>query len=310
MIIIIIPLLAITSNLNYLTLLTISTAITIINCYTDPAFRAILPEIIDEEHLATSNALIDSLQRGSNIILPALIGVIVILVGNVGVFFICSILLFLGFIFNALLKYTNNNMIDRHSKEDFSETWEFLKQSKEIPFIIIIQFACILINTGLWRVVLPLFISNILKEGVGVYGLATSCLGIASLLMSLIMGLLSEKRLIFKFSIGVLVWGIGLSIINVFPSVAILYIGATLLGLGQSIEGLTRSVAIQIKTPNHLMGKVFSISSTSNYAADTLSLGLISIIIPLLSLSNIFILGGVIISILSLAGLKFVKKSM
>ncbi|XXS40593.1 MFS transporter [Staphylococcus aureus] len=119
LIIIIIPLLAITSNLNYLTLLTISTAITIINCYTDPAFRAILPEIIDEEHLATSNALIDSLQRGSNIILPALIGVIVILVGNVGVFFICSILLFLGFIFNALLKYTNNNMIDRHSKKIF-----------------------------------------------------------------------------------------------------------------------------------------------------------------------------------------------
>ncbi len=79
MIIIIIPLLAITSNLNYLTLLTISTAITIINCYTDPAFQQILPEIIDEEHLATSNALIDSLQRGSNI-LPALIGVIVILV--------------------------------------------------------------------------------------------------------------------------------------------------------------------------------------------------------------------------------------
>ncbi len=35
------------------------------------------------------------------------------------------------------------------------------------------------------------------------------------------------------------------------------------MGLGQSIEGLTRSVAIQIKTPNHLMGKVFSISSTS-----------------------------------------------
>lgn len=52
LIIIIIPLLAITSNLNYLTLLTISTAITIINCYTDPAFRAILPEIIDEEHFS------------------------------------------------------------------------------------------------------------------------------------------------------------------------------------------------------------------------------------------------------------------
>lgn len=120
-------------------------------------------------------------------------------------------------------------------------------------------------------------------------------------------GFTVRKRLIFKFSIGVLVWGIGLSIINVFPSVAILYIGATLVGLGQSIEGLTRSVAIQIKTPNHLMGKVFSISSTSNYAADTLSLGLISLIIPLLSLSNIFISGGAIISMLSLSGLKFLR---
>ena len=38
-----------------------------------------------------------------------------------------------------------------------------------------------------------------------------------------------------------------------------------------------------------------------------MSLGLISLIIPLLSLSNIFISGGAIISMLSLAGLKFVK---
>ncbi|MDN8779966.1 MFS transporter, partial [Staphylococcus aureus] len=80
-----------------------------------------------------------------------------------------------------------------------------LKKSKEIPFIIIIQFACKLINTGILRVALPMFISNILKEGVVVYGLATSCLVIASLLMSFIMGLLSEKRIIFKISIGVLV---------------------------------------------------------------------------------------------------------
>lgn len=89
-----------------------------------------------------------------------------------------------------------------------------------------------MINIGFWCVVLLLFIFNILKEGVGVYGLVILCLGIVFLLMLLIMGLLLEKWLIFKFSIGVLVWGIGLLIINVFLSVVILYIGVILVGFG------------------------------------------------------------------------------
>nr|WP_239441447.1 MULTISPECIES: MFS transporter [unclassified Staphylococcus] len=185
-IILLIPLLSLVGHLDYIILLIISTIITILNCFTDPAFRALLPEIVSEENLSTSNALIDSLQRGSNIILPALIGVLVILVGNIGIFYICSFLLFLGFIANILIKYKSTKRSDQsNTKEDFSESWEFLKRSKEIPYIIIIQFLCILINTGVWRVALPLFIAKSLEEGVGVYGIATSFLGIASLLTSL-----------------------------------------------------------------------------------------------------------------------------
>lgn len=58
------------------------------------------------------------------------------------------------------------------------------------------------------------------------------------------------------------------------------------------------------------MGKVFSILFILNYVVDILFLGLISLIIFLLSLSNIFILGGVIILMFSLLGLKFFKKFM
>lgn len=47
------------------------------------------------------------------------------------------------------------------------------------------------------------------------------------------------------------------------------------------------------------MGKVFSILFILNYVVDILFLGLISLIIFLLSLSNIFILGGVIILMFS-----------
>nr|WP_226953588.1 MFS transporter [Staphylococcus sp. GDX8P66P] len=310
-IILLIPLLSLVGHLDYIILLIISTIITILNCFTDPAFRALLPEIVSEENLSTSNALIDSLQRGSNIILPALIGVLVILVGNIGIFYICSFLLFLGFIANILIKYKSTKRSDQsNTKEDFSESWEFLKRSKEIPYIIIIQFLCILINTGVWRVALPLFIAKSLEEGVGVYGIATSFLGIASLLTSLIVGLLSEKYIILKFSIGVFIWGAGLLIIGVFPHTIILYLAAILVGIGQSVEGLTRSIAIQTKTPKHLMGKVFSLSSTSNYAADTLSLGFISLIIPLISLGGVFLSGGIIISLLSFVGIKYSRKDI
>lgn len=309
-IILAIPLFYLIGQLNYIMLLIISTIITILNCFTDPAFRALLPEIVSEENLSTSNALIDSLQRGSNIILPALIGVLVILIGNVGIFYICSFLLFLGFFANILIKYKPTEKGDQsNTKEDFSEAWQFLKKSKEIPYIIIIQFLCIIINTGVWRVALPLFIAKSLAEGVGVYGLATSFLGVASLLTSLVVGLLSEKYIIFKFSLGVFIWGTGLLIIGAFPNTIILYIAAVLVGIGQSMEGLTRSIAIQTKTPNHLMGKVFSLSSTSNYAADTLSLGFISLIIPLISLGGVFFSGGIIIALLSFIGIKYSRKN-
>ncbi|WP_436962687.1 MFS transporter [Staphylococcus shinii] len=304
-----IPLLSLIGQLNYITLLIISTVITILNCFTDPAFRALLPEIVSKESLSTSNALIDSLQRGSNIILPALIGVLVILVGNVGIFYICSLLLFLGFIANALIKYKPSQTSEKtNAKEDFSESWQFIKRSKEIPYIIIIQFLCILINIGVWRVALPLFIAKSLEEGVGVYGLATSFLGVAPLLTSLIVGLLSEKYIIFKFSLGVFIWGAWLLIIGMFPHTLVLYVAAILVGVGQSVEGLTRSIAIQTKTPNHLMGKVFSLSSTSNYAADTLSLGFISLVIPLITLGGVFTSGGIIITLLSFIGIRYSSK--
>lgn len=308
LIILLIPILAFSSSLNYTTLVIISSIITIINCYTDPAFRALLPELIAEEELATSNALIDSLQRGSNIMLPALVGALVFIVGNIGIFYICSTLLFLGFIANSLIK--NDKYIDKtttNTKEDFKLAWDFLKTVKTIPYIIIIQFICITINTGLWRVALPLFIAKNLHGGVSVYGLATSFLGVASLIMSLIVGLLTTKYIILKFSIGVFIWGIGLFIIDISPNVLFIYLASILIGIGQSIEGLTRSIAIQTRTPPHLMGKVFSLSSTSNYAADTLSIGIIGILTPIISLGLIFSSGGIIVSLLSFIGIKFIS---
>lgn len=160
----------------------------------------------------------------------------------------------------------------------------------------------------MWRVVLPLFIAKSLEEGVGVYGLATFFLGVASLLTSLIVELLSEKYIIFKFSLGVFIWEVGLLIIGMFPHTLVLYVAAILVGVGQSVEGLTRSIAIQTKTPNHLMGKVFSLSSTSNYAADTLSLGVISLVIPLITLGGVFTSGGVIIALLSFIGIRYSSK--
>lgn len=304
-----IPILAFNSSLNYITLLIISTIITIINCFTDPAFRALLPELITEDELATSNALIDSLQRGSNIALPALLGILVFIVGNVGIFYICSTLLFLGFIANSLIK-TDKLIVKNttNTREDFKLALNFLKTVKTIPYIIIIQFICIMINTGLWRVALPLFISKNLDEGVAVYGLATSFLGIASLIMSLIVGLFTTKYIILKFSIGVFIWGIGLFMIALSPNALFIYLAAIFIGVGQSIEGLTRSIAIQTQTPPHLMGKVFSLSSTSNYAADTLSLGIIGVLTPMISLGLIFGSGGIIVSLLSFIGLKFVSR--
>lgn len=159
-----------------------------------------------------------------------------------------------------------------------------------------------MINTGLWRVGLPIYLVAYLGYGIDTFGFITGILGAAAFATSAFLGVFKRFNPILIFNIGIVLWGIGLISIGMFPSISIIYFAAILIGMGQASEGLSRIVILQNQVPENMLGKVFSISSSLNYTSDTLSLGGISAILAIFTTATVFSGGGFVILVTGIVG--------
>ncbi len=219
----------------------------------------------------------------------------------------------LAVVCQLLINYTpNNHHINGKSLSAFGDlknTFGFLEKNLPILFIIIIQAICIFINTGLWRVGLPIYLENYLNEDITSFGYITGIMGASSFLTSIFLGAFNTYKPVSAFNIGIILWGVGLVVLGLFPSIQMIYFCTILIGVGQASQGLTRVVILQEQVPRNMLGKVFSTSSSINYASDTLSLGTISSILALLSTAASFLSGGIIILIIGMLGTMILKRT-
>lgn len=307
-----IPVLFIMNELHYSTLLILVVGITIFSCFSEPCFRAILPELINKSHLQEGNALLDSFQRGSSILVPASIGIVLKVTTQIHLFSLAFILMILAVIFNLLINYVRR--VDQKLEEESSSTikdikssFDYLKKNKDISFIVAVQGVSIFINTGLMRVGLPIYLDVYLNKDIAEFGFITGILGASSFLTSILLGLFKRLNPIYSFNIGIFLWGLGLVLIGIFPSITIIYIAMVLIGIGQASEGLARIIILQEQVPSNMLGKIFSMSSTINYLSDTISLGAISSLLGLFATTSIFSGGGCIILVIGVAGIVSLK---
>lgn len=310
--IILIPLLYLVDSIHYYLLISIAVFISILNCFSEPSFRAILPELIKDSKLQQGNALLDSIQRGAGIIVPASVGIVIKFTEQIHILTLAFILISIASICHFFIDYKNNidNTI-KAPKSTLSEikmTLSYLKLNNDIFYVILVQGISILLNTGLWRVGLPIYLESNLGKDIGTFGLITGILGAASFGTSLLLGLTKDINPIAIFNIGIILWGGGLLITGLSPSVHFIFVAAAIIGIGQASEGLGRLVILQNQVPKEMLGKVFSISSSFNYTSDTVSLGLISAVLAAFSTTSVLISGGVIIILTGILGIRLLKE--
>lgn len=298
-----IPILFSIHELNYYTLLALVVGITIFSCFSEPCFRAILPELIERTQLQAGNAILDSIQRGASILAPVSVGIVLKFTTQIHLFSLAFILLGLALVSNLFIHYLPQTgpqtaLATSSSFHDIKSSFAFLKRNKDITCIVVVQGISILINTGLMRIGLPIYLDVYLNKDVTSFGYLTGLLGAASFLTSLLLGLVKRFNPSFAFHTGITLWGIGLLVIGLFPSMTVMYMGMILIGIGQASEGLARIIILQNQVPKHMLGKIFSLSSTINYLSDTLSLGAISSVMAFMTAAVLFSgSGGVILAI-------------
>ncbi|AMW98900.1 MFS transporter [Rummeliibacillus stabekisii] len=307
-----IPILFFGGFLNYFILICTAVLISILNCFSEPSFRALLPELVTDNKLQRSNALLDSIQRGASILIPASVGIVVKFTDQIHIFTLAFILMIISTVFHLLINYQvpqfNASQSEEGTVSEIKSTLAYLKSNRSILIIILVQFISILINTGLWRVGLPIYLDKNLEKDISTYGIITGILGAAAFATSIMLGTLKKLNPLKIFNIGIILWGSGLLVIGLSPSIFMIYLATILIGVGQASEGLGRIVLIQKQVPNNMLGKVFSISSSINYTSDTVSLGIMSSVLAILSTTSVFWAGGGIILTMGLIGFSSLRK--
>lgn len=299
--------------LNYFLLMVFVIVITLFSCFAEPCFRAIIPELLTKTKLQEGNALLDSVQRGAAILVPASIGLVLKITTQIHLFSLAFILMMIAAILHLLINYkprefTSAQETQQSTVSDIKQTIGYLKRNKDISFIMLVQGVSIMINTGLWRVGLPIYLETYLGKDIDTFGYITGILGAASFGTSILLGLLNKINPIAIFNAGIILWGGGLLAIGVYPSITIIYIATVLIGIGQASEGLSRIIILQDQVPGNMLGKVFSISSSLNYTSDTLSLGAISGVLAVFSTAVVFSGGGAAILLTGIVGALTLKR--
>lgn len=308
----VIPIMYFSGLINYFILICIAILISILNCFSEPSFRALLPELVANNKLQRSNALLDSIQRGASILIPASVGIVVKFTDQIHILTLAFILISISIIFHLLINYHTHfdtNQSEQGTIGEIKSTLSFLTSNRSILFIIFVQGISILINTGLWRVGLPIYLDSNLGKDISTFGIITGILGAAAFSTSIILGTLKSFNPIIVFNIGITLWGSGLLIMGLSPTIFVIYLAAIIIGIGQASEGLARIVIIQKHAPSNMLGKMFSISSSINYTSDTLSLMVIGSVLPLLSTTSIFLVGGGVIVLIGLMGINSLRNN-
>lgn len=118
----------------------------------------------------------------------------------------------------------------------------------------------------------PLLAKEVLKGGVGSYGLIVGAYGVGNVLSNLVIGSVTIKRQVLVMLLGQLVVGGGFLIMVSVPLLSVAMLGAALASLGGPMGDIMFVTLVQTSFPPNHLGKIASLEMTISSIGGTLGL--------------------------------------
>jgi len=279
-----------------------------VEAFFQPAYTAVLPDVIPREALVSANSLTSLSKQLAKVVGPALSGVIVKLGSTSTAFAINAV----SFLISAacLLPILGLTAVAVRSMEHssvFRDLQDGLKAVIRSPWLWITIAVASLLNVtqgGPYLVGLPFLIKDQLHADAGALGLVYSMFAVGSVIATLgvsrftIMrrrGLVAYSALIIS---GFMTLGFGLSV----PLTGIFFFSLAL-GASISVFTLIWINLLQDLVPRELLGRVVSIDNLGSYAFLPLSYGITGWATDRFGAAMVFIIGGAATAALPALGL-------
>ncbi len=283
----------------------------IVGAFFFPAMSALIPNLVTKEELIAANSLTSLTQQGSQIIGPAIAGVLIAIpaVGIAGVSLLNALSFAAGVIGLALMRLPEHLNGARKTNGSF---WRELGDGFRYLFrfraLVVILFLAMVLNFALApiSVVLPIFVKNVLGLGSEGFGLLMSTFAVGMVAGSIAVGIRAPRshRGIFVFALTTL-QGVIFAAIGLVPVFAITCALSIAMGFSNGMVNTVLAATMQALIADEYRGRIFGLVSMIAMGLMPIALALAGGLTDAIGPGMVIVAGGVLCAAASLVGLTF-----
>ena len=224
-----------------------------------PSRQAIISEIVSEEELMNAISLNTMGMNSLQIIAPAITGFLIDAIGFAAVYYAMTGTYLLAVVFFFLLPKTSTMAsVTTKAIDNIKAGLKYVRNDK--PIFLILVFSLIVVFLSMpYGMLMPIFAEDILKVGASGMGILLSVAGIGSILGSIVLASLpNKKRGVMMLASGIIL-GIALSVFSFSKSWPLSLAFIILVGLGQTGRMTLSNTLLQYYVDNRYLGRVMSI---------------------------------------------------
>lgn len=297
--------------------------LSILGAFETPTVQACIPTMLQGDNIMKGNAVVNQVASLSYLIAPMLGGVLYAMLGLKPVMYASVVCFFITALFECFIKLSyqriqNQGGVLQIVKQDFLSSMQYItKEQTSISKMLLLTALSRFFVMGITIVGLPFLVRTVLGFNPKYYGAAESALAVATILGSIVAGILAEKLKIHKLSVLLASMGIFIipaGIVFILPVNAMIKYGVTVVSFcGMqaviSIFSIFAVSLIQQRTPNHLIGKVMAYTSTVTLCVQPIGQIVYGFLFDKFYSAIYFVLipTGIIVCIVGLSAMNFFK---
>ncbi|MGI9138532.1 MAG: MFS transporter [Sediminibacterium sp.] len=234
----------------------------IIRSFTGPSFGTIIGAVVPKNLLQNATTWSQGIWLSASVLGHAIVGFIIAGFGHTGSLIVVVSLVGIGYFFIAMIKSKppHVDLVDQKTLESVKEGLRFVFNSKEVLGALSLDLFAVLFGGAV--AMIPVFAKDILKVGPIGFGWLNAASDIGAIIIILIITVFPANRGQGK-KLLLAVAGFGVCII-VFALSKIFWLSFIMLLLSGILDGfsmIVRGTIVQLKTPDHMRGRVMSVNS-------------------------------------------------
>ncbi|MBO0795370.1 MAG: MFS transporter [Ktedonobacteraceae bacterium] len=248
----------------------------------NPALQASLPALAgDPRLLQATNGLMDTTRRLARALSPSLAGLLVLFIPlahfltlDAVSFLISALAIF--FIGSAFAWQPDPGKLTMRGVSgiigDLAQSFSLVRGHPELRWTLLSMGIIDLAWSAAFVIGVPLFADQVLKSGVGTYGLIVGAYGTVNVLSNIVVSHLIIKRRMRTIMLGKLIIGGGFLLMVATPYLPLILFSSALASIGGPMGDIPYTMMIQMDIPSHHLGKVYSLDQAVSNTGGMLGL--------------------------------------